>query len=81
MIQQASPAAKEDISSLLGWLTCAKRSLKWHEIQIMKSIDLDAESVEFERHKFRVSPKDLCQSLVEIQPDDTVELVHVTAKL
>jgi hypothetical protein len=81
MIQQASPAAKEDISSLLGWLACAKRSLKWHEIQILKSINPDAKSVQFERNKFRLSPKDLCQSLVEIQPDDTVELVHVTVKL
>ncbi|RSL89343.1 hypothetical protein CEP51_001245 [Fusarium floridanum] len=80
MIEQASPAAKEDISWLLGWLVCAKRSLKWHEIQILKSIDLDEESVEVERNKFRVAPKDLCESLVEIQPDGTLELVHVTAK-
>ncbi|WKT53623.1 P-loop containing nucleoside triphosphate hydrolase [Fusarium oxysporum f. sp. vasinfectum] len=80
MIQQASPVAKEDILWLLGWLVCAKRSLKWHEIQILKSIDLDAESVELERNKFRVAPKDLCESLVEIQADGTLELVHVTAK-
>ncbi|RTE83814.1 hypothetical protein BHE90_001666 [Fusarium euwallaceae] len=80
MIEQASPVAREDISWLLGWLVCAKRSLKWHEIQILKSIDLDEESVEVERNKFRVGPKDLCESLVEIQPDGTLELVHVTAK-
>ncbi|KAM0210011.1 hypothetical protein ACHAQI_006123 [Fusarium lateritium] len=81
MIEQASPAAKKDSLWLLGCLVCAKRSLKWHEIQILKSIDLDLESVEVERNKFRVAPKDLCESLVEIQPDGTLELVHVTAKL
>ncbi|KAJ3454415.1 hypothetical protein MRS44_018309 [Fusarium solani] len=78
--QQASPAALKDILWLLGWLVCSKRPLKWHEIQILKSINLDERSVEVERNRFRVDAKDLCESLVEIQPDGTLELVHVTAK-
>jgi hypothetical protein len=79
--QQASPAAIEDILMLFGWLVCAKRSLKWHEIQGLKSINLDEQSVEFERQRFVVTPKDLCESLVEIRSDGTLELVHLTAKL
>lgn len=79
--QQACSAAMEDILMLLGWLVSAKRSLKWHEIQGLKSINLDERSIAFERKSFVVSPKDLCDSLVEIRSDGTIELVHLTAKL
>lgn len=81
IVQKASPATMDDISWLLGCLVCAKRSLKWHEIQILKSINLDKRSAEVEWDRFRVTAKDLCGSLVEIQPDGTLELVHVTAKM
>ena len=81
ILKEASPAEKKDISMLLNWLVCAKRPLKWHEIQGAKSIDLEGQSVEWERRRFRVNPKDLCGSLVEIMPEGTVELVHLTAKL
>ncbi|KAI8665602.1 C2H2-type domain-containing protein [Fusarium sp. Ph1] len=80
IVQQASPVAMEDISWLLGWLACSKRPLKWHEIHSLESVNLDERSVEVEQNKFRVSAKDLFESLVEIQPDGTLELVHVTAK-
>ncbi|VBB81748.1 Putative protein of unknown function [Podospora comata] len=66
---------------LLSWLVCAKRSMKWHEIQGVKSIDLETKSVDFRRLRFRVDSKDLCGSLVEIRSDGMVELVHLTAKL
>ena len=79
--QQASRGGLEDALMLFGWLVCAKRPLKWHEIQGLKSVNLEKRSVEFERQKFVVAPKDLCESLVEIQSDGTVELVHLTAKL
>ncbi|KAF5590988.1 zinc finger C2H2-type integrase DNA-binding protein [Fusarium pseudocircinatum] len=66
---------------LLGWLVCAKRPLKWHEIQSLKSINLDQQLVDFARHKFSVSGKDLCGSLVELREDGTLELIHVSAKM
>jgi hypothetical protein len=66
---------------LLGWLVCAKRPLKWHEIQGAKCINLDKQSIQWEFRQFRVAPKDLCGSLVEVRADQTVELVHLTAKL
>ena len=79
--QKPSRAAREDALMLLGWLVCAKRPLKWHEIQGLKSINLDQQSVDFERESFLVEPKDLCESLVEVRSDETVELVHLTVKL
>jgi hypothetical protein len=66
---------------LLGWLVCAKRPLKWHEIQSLKSINLDQQLVDFARHKFSVSGKDLCGSLIELREDGTLELIHTSAKV
>ena len=74
-------AEREEAKMLLGWLVCAKRPLKLHEVQTMKSINLEQRTVEFERRRFRVDPKDLCESLVEVRPDGTVELVHLTARV
>ncbi len=74
-------AEREEAKMLLGWLVCAKRPLKLHEVQTMKSINLDQRTVEFERRRFRVHPKDLCESLVDVRPDGSIELVHLTARL
>jgi hypothetical protein len=73
-------AEREEARMLLGWLVCAKRSLKMHEVQTMKSVDLDKRAVDFERRHFRVHPKDLCESLVDVRKNGTIELVHVTAR-
>ncbi|TGJ88444.1 hypothetical protein E0Z10_g384 [Xylaria hypoxylon] len=54
--------------------------LKWHEIQVMNSINLDKQCVALERQSFMKSPKDLCASLVDTRSDGTVEFVHLTAK-
>lgn len=70
----------EDAEQLLGLLVCAKRFLKWTEIQGAMSIDPDAKIVDFDGRRFRADSKDLCGSLVEIRPGGTVELVHMTAK-
>lgn len=73
-------AERDEALMLLGWLVCAKRSLKLHEVQTMRSIDVDNRAVQFERRKFRVDPKDLCESLVDVRADGTIELVHMTAR-
>ncbi|KAI0192374.1 hypothetical protein EV127DRAFT_426763 [Xylaria flabelliformis] len=80
MVEEVPETAKEDTFRLLGWLVCAKRPLKWREIQAMNSINLDEQCVMLEHQRFIKSPKDLCASLVEIRPDDTLEFVHLTAK-
>ncbi|KAK4196326.1 hypothetical protein QBC40DRAFT_351857 [Triangularia verruculosa] len=81
IFDHASESEQRGSRMLLSWLVCAKRSMKWHEIQGAKSIDVATETVDFRRLRFRVDSKDLCGSLVEIRSDGTVELVHLTAKL
>lgn len=66
---------------LLGWVVCAKRPLKWHEIQCAVSIDLKEESVDFDARRLRINARELCGSLLEIRPGDRVDLVHRTARM
>jgi hypothetical protein len=80
ILSKTVKAEREEAIRLLGWLVCAKRPLKFHEIQTMKSINLERRAIEFEQRRFRVDPKDLCESLVEVRPDGSIELVHLTAK-
>lgn len=77
---EASPTRWEEVRMVLGWLVCAKRPLKWHEIQAMKALNLDKESFQYDRQRFRPAPKDLFDSLVEHRDDGTVQLVHLSAK-
>lgn len=77
----SDPSAKEDAAMLLGWLVCAKRPMKWHEIQGAMSIALETEEVDFKGRQLRLDSKDLCGSLVENRSDGCVELVHLTARL
>ncbi|KAI9779019.1 MAG: hypothetical protein M1816_003779 [Peltula sp. TS41687] len=74
------PSVKDDAARLLGWLVCAKRPMKWPEIQGAMSINLEAKDVDFEGRQLLVDWKDLCGSLVERRSDDSVELVHLTAR-
>jgi hypothetical protein len=66
---------------LLGWMVCAKRPLKWREIQAAVSINPDNQSMEFNKRKLRSHIQDYCGSLIQVLPGDRVELVHTTAKM
>lgn len=66
---------------LLGWLVCSKRPLKWQEIQAAKSMDLEEQTVDMRRRRFREHAKDICGSMVEEHSDGVIDLVHLTAKL
>ncbi|RYP90715.1 hypothetical protein DL770_003180 [Monosporascus sp. CRB-9-2] len=65
---------------ILKWLVCAKRTVKWREIQAAKAVDIDSQTVDIERRRFRQDCKDLCGSMVEAFDDGSLELVHTTAK-
>ncbi|KAF2726766.1 hypothetical protein EJ04DRAFT_452711 [Polyplosphaeria fusca] len=67
----------ENAKKLLGWLACAKRTLKWHEIQGAVSIDLEDGTISSDL-QFRGDCKDICASLVDIDTDGSVVLVHST---
>lgn len=66
---------------LLGWVVCAKRPLKWREIQAAASINLDTQAIEWQERKLRSDIQDYCGSLIELLPGDRVALVHTTAKM
>jgi hypothetical protein len=66
---------------LLGWVVCAKRPLKWKEIQAAVSMNPNNQSIEWEEQKLRSDIQDYCGSLIEVLPGDRLELVHTTAKM
>ncbi|KAJ5959494.1 uncharacterized protein N7479_006644 [Penicillium vulpinum] len=72
--------SRAEAIQLLAWLVCAKRQLKWREIQAAVSIDLEDETVDFHGRQWILNSKDLCGSLVEARSDGSLELVHTTAK-
>ena len=73
---------------ILGLIICSKRLLRWREIQAMFWIDPHTGTSDYEERRLRVTPKDLCGSLVETKSSErdtsplgeVVELVHSTAK-
>ncbi len=71
---------REDAQKILAWVTCAKRPLKWHEVQALFAIDVELQTVNFEDRQLRVTSKDLCGSLIETRIDNTIEIVHRSAK-
>lgn len=79
--QNLKPAEWKVARELLGWMICARRPLKWHEIQGAVSTDLVAQTVDFENRKLRLDIRELCGSLIQELPGYRLELVHSTAKL
>jgi hypothetical protein len=67
---------------LLEWLVLARKPLKWREIQVLKSMDTEQQSIDFDRQMFLVKdPREICGSFVKVREDGSVELIHLTAKL
>jgi hypothetical protein len=78
--ETASESRWKEVQMVLGWLVVAKRPLKWSEIQCLKALNLNKSSIEYDRKKFLLAPKDLFDSLVDWRDDGTVQLVHLSAK-
>lgn len=78
--QTRSPAEWKIAQKLLGWMVCARRPLKWHEIQAAVSMEPINQTIDFDERRLRVHIKDLCGSLIQVLPEDRIELVHSTAK-
>ncbi|KAF2492844.1 ankyrin [Lophium mytilinum] len=79
IIEESSPSEQQVAKTLLSWLLCAKRPLKWHEIQGAMSLDLDGNSFDCERRLVR-DIKHFCGSLVEVRRGGAICFVHLTAK-
>ncbi|OAP56381.1 hypothetical protein AYL99_09560 [Fonsecaea erecta] len=67
------------VQQFLGWMTCAARPLKWHEIQGAMAICREEQEVDFHRYQIRATAHDLCGPLVTAY-GDRINLVHGTAK-
>ena len=65
---------------LLGWLVCAKRPLKWHEMQSILSYDPDEQRVDFDNKMLRQTAKKYLGSLVYILDGDHIRIIHSTAR-
>jgi len=65
---------------ILGWMTCARRTLKWHEIQGALSTNTTDRTVNFVQRRSRVHIREICGSLISNLAGDRLELVHVSAK-
>ncbi|KAI0198195.1 hypothetical protein F4808DRAFT_452139 [Astrocystis sublimbata] len=65
---------------LLSWIACAQRPLRWQEIQAAITIDLHKESINDENLRLIDNVKDFCASLVFVDVDHIVELIHPTLR-
>jgi hypothetical protein len=62
-------------------MVCAKRPLKWREIQAAVSIDPDEQTFDFDNRSLRSRVEEYCGSLIQVLSGDRVELVHTTVKM
>ncbi|KAM0421485.1 hypothetical protein ACHAPT_010658 [Fusarium lateritium] len=65
---------------LLGWLVCAKRPLKWHEMQAILSFDPEEAKVDFDNLMLRHNVRKYLGSLVHVLDGDHIRLIHTTAR-
>jgi hypothetical protein len=65
---------------LLGWLVCAKRLLKWHEMQSILSYDPVSQRVGFDNKMLRQNAKKYLGSLVDVLDGDHIRIIHSTAR-
>lgn len=79
ILDESSPPDRQVAKTLLSWLLCAKRPLKWHEVQGAMSLDLDDDSFDADRRLVR-DIKHFCGSLVEVRQGGAIGFVHLTAR-
>ena len=65
---------------VLELIITARRPLKIQEVQGALSIRLEDKSVDFARRRLVKPFAELCGPIVEVHTDDTISLVHPTAK-
>ncbi|RYP14230.1 hypothetical protein DL765_006510 [Monosporascus sp. GIB2] len=88
IFEESSTAEREDALKLIGWVTHARRLLRWREIQSFFCIDPVIGDVDYEERKLRVTCKELCGSLVDVHhatdmkdhPEASIRIVHETAR-
>src|SRR5215469_1295346 len=81
MYRTLTPHQWQIACELLGWMVCAKRPLRWHEIQAARSINTTDQTFDFTSRKLRSDIRTYCGSLIQELPGQRVQLVHTTAKM
>ncbi|KAF2686439.1 ankyrin [Lentithecium fluviatile CBS 122367] len=76
---ESSPREQGVAKTLFSWLLCAKRPLKWYEIQGAMCLDPETGLFDEDRRLVR-DIKHFCGSLVEIRNGSAICFVHLTAK-
>ncbi|KAI1330306.1 WD40 repeat-like protein [Xylariaceae sp. FL0255] len=89
ILEKSSTAERQDALNILAWVICAKRLLRWREIQSLFCIDPVIGVVDYEKRRLRVTCKDICGSLVDVyhaadrdnnDAEDIIRIVHDTAR-
>jgi hypothetical protein len=87
VLESVPPKRKQVASKIIGWVTCAKRPLKWREIKASFAIDNTNNTSVYECGRLREGCKWFCGSLVDLQLGETehvaeaiITLVHETAR-
>ena len=87
VLENVPQKQKQVASKIIGWVTCAKRPLKWREIEASFSIDHTNSTSACECGRLQEGCKWFCGSLVDLQSGETehiaeaiITLVHETAR-
>lgn len=67
--------------ALLGWLVCANRPLKWHEMQSILSYDHNKQIVDFDNEMLRENVQKYLGSLIHVLDGEHIRIIHSTARL
>ncbi|KAJ4313266.1 hypothetical protein N0V84_009494 [Fusarium piperis] len=78
-VTTASKNAEEKLT-FIGWLVCAKRPLKWHEMQAILSFEAQEATVDFDNLMLRDNVRRYLGSLVHVLDGDHIRLIHTTAR-
>ena len=88
VLENPNEEEREAAKKILGYTICAERPMMWKELQSRFCISIDSDTADPD-FLLSVSCKNICGSLVEIEPDAvsntspniTVILVHETARM
>ncbi|KAH7255325.1 uncharacterized protein BKA55DRAFT_688340 [Fusarium redolens] len=81
LVAQPGGTARWERSKLLfGWLICAKRPLRWHEMQAILCFDLDKPKIDFENNMLRQDMEKYLGAIVHVLDGGHIRLIHSTAR-
>ncbi|CAM1506219.1 Fc.00g058600.m01.CDS01 [Cosmosporella sp. VM-42] len=76
------PRAWSEARKIFGWLACAKRLLKLHELQVALTMVNDEGYIQLGDHSGRLCEdfREVCGSLIQVVGQNSIEFVHQTAR-